>query len=297
MNIEKRRLGNTGLEVTRIGFGALEIGRNWGVGDAAATQRPDAEDAAHMLNGVLQLGVNLIDTASAYHRSEERIGETLATRRDEYILATKCGEYSVEPNTFYDFSYEGIARSIDESLRKLRTDSVDILQIHFGPNPQQVLDDGETVRAMKDAQAAGKAKFLGASPGNDVLENCIDSGDFDVLQIGYSLLDRGADELISRAADKGIGVLIRSGLAGGWLTPRVLAMPENERPENVRALLNVVDGDADKLQELALQFLRAHDGISSVLIGSKNLENFRRNFELFQAPPDDELLQRALNVL
>jgi len=295
--LEKRTLGRTNLEVTRIGFGALEIGRNWGIGDEKLQQRPNAESAAQMLNGVLASGVNLIDTARAYHRSEERIGAALKSRRDEYVLATKCGEASDEPNTFYDFSYDGISKSIALSLEKLQTDCVDVLQIHFGPNPQKVLDDGETVRAMKDAREAGKVRFLGASPGNDVLENCIDSGDFDVLQIGYSLMDKGAHDLISKAADNGIGVLIRSGFAGGWLTPRVLAVPENERPANVRALLELVGGDAEKLHALALWFLRAHDGITSVLVGSKNLENFRRNIEFSQLPADEELLQRALKVV
>lgn len=295
--IEKRTLGRTNLEVSRIGFGALEIGRNWGIGDEKSQQKPDAESAAQMLRGVLQSGVNLIDTARAYHRSEERIGAVLASRRDEYVLATKCGEGSDEPNTFYDFSYNAICKSIDLSLEKLQTSCVDVLQIHFGPNPQQVLDDGETVRAMKDAREAGKVKFLGASPGNDVLQRCIDCGDFDVLQIGYSLLDRGAHDMISKAHQNGIGVLIRSGFAGGWLSPRVLAVAENERPESVRALLDVARGDADELHALALSFLRAHDGISSILVGSKNLANFRRNLELFQAPHDDELLSRALQVV
>jgi aryl-alcohol dehydrogenase-like predicted oxidoreductase len=150
---------------------------------------------------------------------------------------------------------------------------------------------------MKDAQAAGKVKFLGASPGNDVLQQCIDSGDFDVLQIGYSLLDKGAKTLISKAADNGIGVLIRSGFAGGWLTPRVLAVPDDERPESVRTLLDLVNGNGEKLHALALSFLRAHAGITSILVGSKNLKNFRRNIELFTGEHDGELLQRALQVL
>src|SRR5205807_9538973 len=128
---------------TRIGFGALEIGRDWGIGDEAARRRPEAEAAGEVLNGVLDLGVNLIDTARAYHRSEERIGEYLAARRGAYVLATKCGEHSEEPRTYYDFSYLAIAGSIDTSLRLLRTNRIDVLQIHFGPDPEKVLDEGE----------------------------------------------------------------------------------------------------------------------------------------------------------
>jgi aryl-alcohol dehydrogenase-like predicted oxidoreductase len=293
-DLERRPLGRTGLEVTRIGFGALEIGRDWGVGDEAARRRPEAEEAGRMLNGVLDLGINLIDTARAYHRSEERIGASLAARRAEYVLATKCGEHSEEPHTYYDFSYRAIADSIETSSRLLQTDVIDVLQIHFGPDPEKVLDDGETVRAMKDAREAGKVRFLGASPGNHLLDRCIESSDFDVLQVGYSLLDRGAHDGITKAGERGIGILIRSGLGGGWLTPRALTVPAEKRPEKVRALLDLVGGDGARLHALALAFLRSHPAISSILVGSKNLDNLRQNLARFGEPVDPQLLERAL---
>lgn len=296
-DLERRPLGRTGLEVTRIGFGALEIGRDWGVGDEAARRRPEAEEAGRMLNGVLDLGINLIDTARAYHRSEERIGAFLSARRTEYVLATKCGEHSDEPQTYYDFSYRAITDSIETSRRLLQTDVIDVLQIHFGPEPEKVLDDGETVRAMKDAREAGKVRFLGASPGNHLLDRCIESGDFDVLQVGYSLLDRGAHDRITRAGDRGIGILIRSGLGSGWLTPRALTVPAEKRPEKVRALLDLVDGDGARLHALAHAFLRSHPAISSILVGSKNLENLRQNLARFAEPVDPQLLERALAVV
>src|SRR6266571_3845405 len=265
-SLERRPLGGTGLEVTRIGFGALEIGRDWGIGDEAARRRPEAEAAGEVLNGALDLGINLIDTARAYHRSEERIGASVAARRGEYVLATKCGEHSDEPRTYYDFSYRAIADSIDTSLHLLRTHVIDVLQIHFGPEPEKVLDDGETVRAMKDAREAGKVRFLGASLGNHLLDRCIESGDFEVLQVGYSLLDRGAHDRIAKAGDRGIGILIRGGLGAGWLTPRALTVPADRRPEKVRALLDLVGGDGDALHALALAFLRSHPAISSILV-------------------------------
>jgi aryl-alcohol dehydrogenase-like predicted oxidoreductase len=289
-------LGSTGLAVTRIGFGALEIGRDWGVGPEEARRKPEAAAAKQMLDSVLDLGINLIDSARAYHRSEERIGEFLADRRSEYVLATKCGEHSNEPHTYYDFSYPAISESIDLSLKLLRTDLIDVLQIHFGPDPDKVLDEGEIVRAMKDAREQGKVRFLGASPGNGQLDRCIESGDFQVLQVGYSLLDRGAKDLISKAADRGIGVLIRSGLGGGWLTPRALTVPKENRPERVNRLLDLVDNDADRLRRLALAFLKSHPGIVSVLVGSKNPENLKRNIDAFNAEPDEELLEKALQL-
>jgi aryl-alcohol dehydrogenase-like predicted oxidoreductase len=218
--LERRPLGRTGLEVTRIGFGALEIGRDWGIGDEAARRRPEAEAAGEVLNGVLDLGINLIDTARAYHRSEERIGASIAARRGEYVLATKCGEHS--------------------------------------------------------------------------LDRCIESGDFEVLQVGYSLLDRGAHDLIAKAGDRGIGILIRGGLGAGWLTPRALTVPADRRPEKVRALLDLVGGDGAALHALSLAFLRSQPAISSILVGSRSVDNLRQNVARFTEPVDPALLERAL---
>src|SRR5690348_13028834 len=121
LGLEKRKLGKTGANVTFIGFGALEIGRDWGIGDPSEKTRPEEEEAGKLLNSVLDLGINIIDSARAYHRSEERIGKFVAKRRAEYFLATKCGEHSTEPTTYYDFSYKAVKDSIDLSLKLLNT--------------------------------------------------------------------------------------------------------------------------------------------------------------------------------
>ena len=294
--LERRTLGSTGLQVTFIGFGALEVGRDWGLGDAEQRRRPAEEEAGETLNAVLDMGINLIDTARAYHESEARIGKYIAHRRAQYVLCSKCGEHSDEPRTYYDFSYRAVKDSIDLSLRLLQTDVIDVMQIHFGPAPQKVLDEGETLRAMREAQEEGKVRFLGASPGMDVLERCIDSGDFQVLQIGYSLLDQSAHDLILRAYQKGIGVLIRSGLAAGWLTPRALTVPPEKRPPKVQRLLDLCGGDADLLHSLALHFLHRHPGISSVLIGTRYADNLKCNLQLLSQPVDEALLDKATAI-
>lgn len=287
-----------GMDVTFIGFGALEIGRDWGLGDADEKRRPDDEAAGEVLRAVLDLGINLIDTASAYHRSEERIGRTIAGRRGEYVLASKCGEHSDEPRTFYDFSYAGISASIDRSLRLLQTDVIDLMQIHFGPDPEGVLDRGETVAAMKDAQRAGKVRFLGASIDGAVATRCIESGDFDVMQLGYSLVAQGNTENIRLARSKGIGVLIRSGLAAGALTSRVIPHLNDEvrHIDKVRKLLDLVGGDGDALTSLALNFLYENDGISSVLVGSKRVAHVKANLDLLERPVDPEVMAQAIEI-
>ncbi|MEV2932966.1 aldo/keto reductase [Paenibacillus larvae] len=297
--LEKRSIKRLGKEVTFVGFGALEIGRNWGLGSGTEVERPDEAGASEVLNGVLDAGINLIDTASAYHRSEERIGLFVSDRRNEYILASKCGEHNNEPHTYYDFTYKAVKESIDQSLIKLKTDIIDIMQIHFGPDPEEVLNRGETVAAMKDARKEGKIRFLGASIDGGLATRCIRSGDFDVMQMAYSLLDQGNKENIRLAHDKGMGVFIRSGLAAGKLTKRVIPHLGSDFPEKekVKKLLVLVDGDGDRLTELALNFLYNEPGVSSVLAGSKSLSHIKQNLELLARPLDQSLLDRALAIV
>ncbi|NOZ57766.1 MAG: aldo/keto reductase [Calditrichaeota bacterium] len=288
MSIEKRTLGRTGLEVTFLGFGALEIGRDWGIGPEGPESKPDEEHAIRVLNRVLDLGINLIDTARAYHRSEERIGKGIAHRRQEFVLATKCGEHSAEPETYYDFSYEAVADSIRTSLRLLRTEQIDILQIHFGPNPRPVLDKGETLKAMREAQEQGWVRFLGASPPHEVLDACIESGAFDVLQVHYNLLDRESETLIRKAHDHGIGILVRSPFAGGYLTPRVSRLDPRQDPR-ARQVLQLCDRlnlSKDELPVLALAFLWRNPAVHSVLVGTKSIEHLEANVRALERLPE-----------
>jgi aryl-alcohol dehydrogenase-like predicted oxidoreductase len=297
--LEKRNLGSSGYRATFLGFGALEIGRNWGLGEGSEVQRPSEDVAGQVLNTVLDLGINLIDTASAYHDSERRIGLYVAHRRGEYILASKCGEHNREPRTYYDFSYQAVSDSIDRSLSLLKTDTIDLMQIHFGPDPGKVLDDGETVAAMKDAQREGKIKLLGASTGGEIAQRCIDSGDFDVLQLAYSLLSRRDEALVNLCGERGIGVLIRRGLDGGRLTPRVMAHLGTlhvDTRAKITALLALVDGDADQLVAVALKFLYRNPNVTSVLAGSKNVAHVRQNLELLELHVDESLIERAIEV-
>ena len=297
--LEKRSIPRMQTEVTFLGFGALEIGRDWGLGDADEKRRPGDVEAGEVLHAVLDLGINLIDTASAYHRSEERIGLYISDRRGEYVLASKCGEHNDEPGTYYDFSYGAIAESIDRSLRLLKTDVIDLMQIHFGPDPEGTLDRGETVAAMKDAQAAGKIRYLGASIDGRLATRCIESGDFDVMQLGYSLIAQGNADNIKLAREKGIGVLIRSGLAAGVLTSRVIPHLSGEvrfSKEKVLSLLDLVGNDGDALTSLALNFLYGNDGISSLLAGSKRVDHVRANLALLERQVDPAVMQKAIEI-
>ena len=296
--LEKRKIERINADVTFIGFGALEIGRDWGIG--TDIERPDTQGAGEVLNTVLDVGINLIDTASAYHKSEGRIGHYISARRNEYLLGTKCGEYSDEPHTHYDFTYDAIARSIDKSLAMLKTDVIDFMQIHFGPNPEEVLDKGETVAAMKDAVAAGKVRYLGASIDGELVARCIQSGDFDVIQMAYNLLNQSNESNIRLAAEKGVGVFIRTGLGKGLLTPRVTGVMDTldkRQGSMIKGLLELVNNDFDMLVSLALNFLYSNKGISSVLLGTKKAGNVKANLELLEKDVGAHMLRKAQEIV
>ena len=173
------------------------------------------------------------------------------------------------------------------------------MQIHFGPDQAKVLDDGETVAAIKDAQQAGKVVLLGASTGGDIGRRCVESGDFDMMQLGYSLLNRRDEDLVNLCGERGIGVLIRSGLGAGRLTSRVVPHLDGmdaETQKTIRALIDLLDGDADKLVALALRFLYRNPNVTSVLAGSKNAAHVRGNLDMLELELDESLIEQAIQL-
>ncbi|MDA8194846.1 MAG: aldo/keto reductase [Thermaerobacter sp.] len=293
--MEQRTLGRTRQTVSVVGLGALELGRRWGIGPKHLQTVPTEKDASRLLDGALDAGVTLIDTAAAYHQSERRIGQAIAHRRTEYFLATKCGEHNAEPDTFYDFSYGAIERSIKASLANLKTTRIDLLQIHFGPEPWRVIAEGHTLRAMQDAREQGLVRYLGASCNVDVADALIRSGEFDALQLEYNLLQRDAEDTIKHAADHGLGVVVRFPLAMGWLTPRAAALlpHDPERAAKMTPLLSLVDGDWQALYRLALHFVARLPEVSSVLVGTKNLDHLTQAIRALAEPIPPDWLRAA----
>ncbi len=303
--MEQRQLGADGPPVSFLGFGSLEIGRDWGLGTAEARRRCDEQTALAVVHRALELGITCIDTARAYHRSEERLGLALEGRRDEVFLATKCGEHSDEPNTFYDFTRAGIRGSIEQSLAALRTDCVDLLQIHWGPAEHEETLWRETVPEMQAARDAGKTRLLGASCPTGQIERCVESGAFDVLQISYNLMDRSAEAGIEAAAAAGIGILVRDGLGAGRLTARVLTVLDEDAAlaRRIRPLLDLLGaaelGDgaaASRLPALALAFLRRNPAVGSVLVGTKSPAHLEEDVAALADGIDDNLLDEAIKL-
>ncbi len=276
-DIRKRPLGTTGLHVSEIGFGALEIGRDW-AGDVDPNPKHLTEsEAARLLNQVLDTGINFIDTAPAYWHSEEFIGRSIAHRRDEFILATKVGEHCDERGSVYDYSREATRRFIDESLRRLRTDTIDLIQIHSAS--LEVLERGETWEALDEARRAGKVRHIGMTGGVREAVRAIELGGYETVQVPYNLLALEAEEkLLPLARERGIGVIIMRGLAGGKLSPKFENLQNEKLREAVRGFLQFVGPDgARDLVHLAIGYVLGAPEVSTVIVGSRKFEHVQTN--------------------
>ncbi len=284
--MEKRILGRTGLEVSRLGVGLAEIGHQLTLANEA--------QAADVLNSALDAGINFLDTAACYGISEELIGRTVAPRREEYVLATKCGHvaggYEGE-----EWTAQTIQDSIDRSLKRLRTDYLDLVQLHTCG--VDVLERGEVIQALQDAQQAGKTRFIGYSGDNEAAEWAIESGVFDTLQTSFNLVDqRARTRLFPKAKAKGLGIIIKRPIANGaWgasESPSDYADQYFERAK-VMADMGPLPSTVEHRILLALGFTLAHEQIDTMIVGTHNPDHMKTNIESVNTklPIDDALIQ------
>jgi len=291
--IRKRPLGTTGLRVSEIGFGALEIGRDWARDVDPNPKHLTESEAARVLNQVLDAGINFIDTAPAYWHSEEYIGRAIAHRRKEYILATKVGEHCDENGSVYDYSRVATQRFIDESLRRLRTDYIDLIQIHSAP--LEVLERGETWEALDEARRSGKVRHIGMTGGVREAVRAIELGGYETVQVPYNLLALEAEEkLLPLAREHGVGVIIMRGLAGGKLSPKFENLQNEALREAVRGFFQFVGPEgAHNLIHLAIGYLLATPEVSTVIIGSRKFEHVQINLQVAQVPLPADLRDKV----
>ena len=298
MSIATRELGRTGAEVTVLGYGAMEL--------RGAPRGPaiDDADAGRLLNELLDAGINLIDTSVDYGRSEELIGRFVSGRRDEYFLASKCGcPLSLPPDATppyaHDYSAANVRADVEQSLRRLQTDRLDLVQVHMSPTVQE-MSDGGTLDELVRLRDEGKLRFIGMSGILPNLPDHIDMGVFDVFQIPYSALQRDHEDLISRAGDTGAGVLVRGGAARGTAAEDKdwSVQPIGLREEAARDRWDAADLDplldGMSRHEFILRFTLSHPAMSSTIVGTSNPEHLRSNVEIAQRGPlPDDLYAEA----
>lgn len=272
-------LGHTGLTVSALGFGAMHI----------HDERTTEAEAEALLNGVLDAGVTLIDTARGYGLSEARIGRHLRARRAEFVLSTKVG-YGVEGMP--DWTYECIVHGVERALRLMQTDWLDIVHLHSCPLP--VLQQGDVIRALLDCRAAGKLRVAAYSGDNAEIDFAIASGAFGSLQTSISLCDQAhLSTRAARADHAGIGVIAKRPLAGAvWRhAQRPTDFAEGQYWDRFQAMGLT---HAEDWADVALRFVAFHTGAASAIVGTAKPQNLRRNLDALARGPLPAALVCAL---
>mgnify|MGYP001341519593 CR=1 FL=1 len=250
-------LGRTGIRVARLGYGA-------------GHRKPqDSANAKVVHEGVLNAGVTLIDTADCYGNSEELIGKFLAGRSSEYYVATKCGGSS----SGHEWTRKNCMRTLEESLLRLKTSTIDIMQLH---NPTVTeAEEGDLVEALIDMKKSGKVRWIGASTTMPHLATYLDWGVFDIFQLPYSALERDHEEWITKAAEAGAGILIRGGVALG--EPGIGKGSSERWDKFMEADLDELrDPDEDRTSFI-LRFTLSHPHTHSIIVGTTSLEHLQQN--------------------
>jgi len=289
MAISTRQLGRTGAEVTILGYGAMEL-RGQPRGPAVAD-----DEAGRLLNAVLDAGISLIDTSVDYGRSEELIGRYIGHRREEYFLASKCGcpveaPADATPPYPHDYRPANVRADVEQSLRRLGTDRLDLVQVHMSPSRAQ-LEADQTIETMQSLRDEGKVRFLGMSGLLPNLPDHIEMDVFDAFQIPYSAIQREHEDLITSAAATGAGTLIRGGVARGapaedknWSRgPIGLAEGEGHRRWQESGIEDLLDGMPR--MEFMLRFTLSHPDLSTTIVGTSSVDHLRANVAVAEQGP------------
>ena len=290
MTLPTARLGRTGFQATRLGFGAMELS---GIAGALSSQQ-----VGRLLHGVLDAGINLIDTAPDYGASEELIGAHLAGRRGEFFLASKCGclvdrtPVLRDGRLEHDFSPKNVRAGVEQSLRRMKTDHLDLVQVHSSPS-RAVLEANGTLAAMEALRAEGKVRFLGMSSVLPDLLDHVAMGVFDVFQIPYSALQPEHEDAIRAAARAGAGTIVRGGVARGAPAPdhedaRDHAFWQGFVRERrglwERARLDELLEGMGRM-EFLLRFALAHPDLHTTIVGTSKPEHLAANVEAARKGP------------
>jgi aryl-alcohol dehydrogenase-like predicted oxidoreductase len=279
--LPKRQLGRTGLEVTMLGYGAMEL--------RGAPRGRDVTDAQAetILHAVLDAGINYIDTSIDYGVSEERIGRYIGDRRAEYYLASKCGCLVGAPpaprgqGSPHVFTRENILKGVEQSLARMKTDYLDVLQFHISPS-RRTLEEHGALETVQELKRAGTVRFIGMSGTLPNLTDHIAMGVFDVFQIPYSAVEREHEAAIAAAARGGAGIVVRGGAAKGAPTEGKREGVQWERWQKVD-LRDLLDGMTP--MEFILRFTFTHPDMHTNIVGTINPAHLRHNVEVVRQGP------------
>ncbi|KUO14689.1 aldo/keto reductase [Streptomyces dysideae] len=306
--MQYRTLGRTGVQVSSLALGAMNFG---------AIGRTTQDEATAIVDAALEAGINLIDTADMYSdgESEEMVGKAIAGRRDDIVLATKATMPMGDERNHQGSSRRWLATALDNSLRRLGVDHVDLYQIHrWDPSTS----DEETLSALTDLQRAGKIRYFGSStfPAYRIVHAQWAAREYHLSryvteQPSYSILQRGIEAHVLPVTEQhGLGVLVWSPLASGWLsgairegrditTSRSTFMPERfdttipsnrARLDAVEQLAEVADQSGLTMIQLALGFVTAHPAVTSALMGPRTPDHLHAQLAAADTVLSDDVL-------
>ncbi len=280
-----RPLGSTVFNVSPIGLGTVEIGLPYGIG---ATSLPTNEAAERILKTAVDLGITYFDTAHGYGVAEERIGRSGIGRLPNIIIGTKCAQFLEKGADPRGRDLENMIRvEVEESLRRLRQDSLQLLQLHGGSSEQ--IERGELIDILRRLIEEGKVQHVGiATRGEEAPLTAIKTGFFSTIQTAYSILDqRMAAHVFPSALAHGIGIINRSVLLKGALTNAVRHLPLALNPlkENSAQAAAIAEKMSTDLPSLAIRFAAANPAVSTILIGTIDPQHLRSALSAINKDP------------
>ncbi|MBE3009500.1 aldo/keto reductase [Microbispora sp. NEAU-D428] len=303
-----RTLGRTGIKVSPYALGALMF--------ATSVGNPDPGDSARIIHKALDAGINLIDTADAYGDSEEVVGKALKGRRDTVVLATKVSRPMGDDPNQQGASRRWIMTAVENSLRRLQTDHIDLYQIQ---RPDPTTDVEETLSALSDLIHSGKVRAIGTStmPASDIVEaqwvaERRGLERFHTEQPPYSLLNRGIErEVLPVAQRYGVGTLVWGPLGQGLLTGRVRKGQQNElrraglfahlndehRLDAVERFISLAQEAGLPLTHLAMAFAIAHPGVTSAIVGPRTMSHLDDLLAGVDVALTDDILDRIDEIV
>jgi hypothetical protein len=292
--LEKRKFGATDMNVAILGFGGAEIG----------FERTDQATVSKLLNAALDAGLNVVDTAECYIDSEVQIANAIGHRRKEFYLFTKCGHAVDGGGRTPDWSKAGILKSVERSLKRLKTDAVDLLQLHSCSLDE--LKKGECIEAVEQAKKEGKTRYVGYSGDSQAARFAVESGRFDALQTSVSICDQECVELtLPIAKEKKIGVVAKRPIAnavwrydkapdnGGhtvyWKRLQELQYPFTTGAARERQ-------DAEGAAGVAMRFTAMQPGVDVLIVGTSKPERWAQNADLLRAGPLPKELAESIRA-
>lgn len=268
--MKKRLLGRTGIQVSEVAFGGVEIGMPYGIGVKGAVDMISEADAIRLLHASLEQGINFYDTARGYGKSESIMGKAFEGRREEVILCTKCKHFFHEDKSppGYAVLEDLIVNSLQESLAALRTDYVDVFMLHQGN--LELLHNADVSRILTKLKESGVIRSTGVSTYTpEETETAIRTGVYDVIQLPLNLMDQRQAALFPVASREGTGIMIRSVLMKGVLSERgkELHPALHEVQKHIRLYDALLDASVPDLPTLATRFALSFPEVSSILVG------------------------------